>query len=86
MLPLLLLLEVSANKHVRAVVGCCAPTLRAGVDAGNGEPPTWLATGTRSQRASGQALRAPGSGRYRCTQGGPSWSGSEAPQLGMWPS
>lgn len=81
------LLEVSANKHVRAGVGCCAPTtLRAREDAGNGELPTWLATGTRSQKTSGQALHAPGSGRYTCTQGGPSWSGSEVPQLGMWPS
>lgn len=83
----LLLPEVSTNKHVQAAVGCWAPIFRAGVDdAGNDELPTWLATGTRSQKASEQALRAPGSGRYTCTQGGPSWSGSEAPQLGMWPS
>lgn len=83
---LFLILEVSTKKHVQAAVGCCAPIFRAGVDAGNDELPTWLAAGTRSQETSGQALRAPGSGRYTCTQGGPSWSGSEAPQLGRWPS
>lgn len=40
--------EVSTIKHVRAVVGCCTPTLRAGVDAGKGGLPRRLAAGTRS--------------------------------------
>lgn len=34
---------------------------------------------------SGQAPRAPGSGRRRCTPGGPSSSGSVAPPPGTWP-
>lgn len=38
--------QVSTRKHVRAVVGCCAPTLRAGWMAGKSEPPRWLAAGT----------------------------------------
>lgn len=81
----LLQLGIGTTKHVRAVVGA-VHLLSAGVAAGKSEPPRWLAAGTRSQRASGQALHAPGSGRYTYTRGGPSWSGSEAPRLGMWPS
>lgn len=47
-----------------------------------GWPPSWLAA---AQRPTGQAPHAPGSGRRRCTPGGPSWSEPAAPPPGMRP-
>lgn len=50
--------------------GAALPLPEKGARAGRGWPPSWLAAAQR--RPSGWVPHAPGSGRCRCTRGGPS--------------
>lgn len=50
--------------------GAALPLPEEGTPAARGWPPSWLAAAQR--RPSGWVPHAPGSGRCRCTQGGPS--------------